>query len=122
MSIQIKEIAFVSHPVGDIPRARKFYEEVLGLKPGLQVEFQPGTWWIEYEIGGVALAISNAFAAAKAGGAGLALEVDSLDETLASIKAAGVPVALEPQDFPPCRMFAVTSPDGHSIMFHQRKG
>ena len=60
MSIPIKEIAFVFHPVTDIARARKFYEDLLGLKTSLQVEFGPGQWWIEYDIAGQALAISNA--------------------------------------------------------------
>jgi extradiol dioxygenase family protein len=41
MSIQVKELAFVFHPVTDIPRARKFYEDLLGLKTGVQVEFRP---------------------------------------------------------------------------------
>ena len=31
--IRYKEIAFIAYPVTDIPRARKFYEGVLGLKP-----------------------------------------------------------------------------------------
>jgi catechol 2,3-dioxygenase-like lactoylglutathione lyase family enzyme len=120
MSIKIKEVAFFAHAVSDIPRARAFYETVLGLKVGMEIEFQPGMWWIEYDIAGVALAISNAYPA-KAGGATLALEVADLDGTLAAVKAAGVEVTLEPQDFSPCQMFCVNSPDGHSIMFHRRK-
>ena len=60
MSIKVKELAFVFYPVTDIARARKFYEGFLGLKTGLQVEFGPGQWWIEYDIAGQALAISNA--------------------------------------------------------------
>jgi predicted enzyme related to lactoylglutathione lyase len=98
-----------------------FYENVLGLKTGMMIEFQPGMWWIEYDINGVALAISNAFPSGKPGSGSLALEVANLDEALAAIKAAQVPVTLEIQDFSPCRMFVVSSPDGHSIMFHQRK-
>jgi predicted enzyme related to lactoylglutathione lyase len=121
MSITIKEVAFVAHPVSDIARARGFYEKVLGLKIGLEIEFQPGLWWIEYDIAGVALAITNAYPATAAGGTTLALEVADLDGTLAAIKAAGIAVTLEPQDFPPCQMFCVNSPDGHTVMFHRRK-
>lgn len=54
MSIQIKEVAFVFHPVTDIARARKFYQDLLGLKMLVQVEFAPGQWWIEYDIAGQA--------------------------------------------------------------------
>jgi catechol 2,3-dioxygenase-like lactoylglutathione lyase family enzyme len=121
MNIQIKEIAFVLHPVADIARARDFYEKLLGLKIGLQLEFEPGKWWIEYDIAGVALAVSNVAPISGGGGADLALEVASLDETLAAVRAAKVPITLKPQDFPPCRMFRVSSPDGHRITFHQRK-
>ena len=32
MSLQVIEIAFSAYPVTDIPRARAFYEGVLGLK------------------------------------------------------------------------------------------
>jgi catechol 2,3-dioxygenase-like lactoylglutathione lyase family enzyme len=121
MSIHVKEVAYIFHPVSDIARAREFYEKLLGLKKGLEVEFQPGKWWVEYDIAGVALAISNALGTVAPGGAGFALEVESLDETLAAIKAAGLPLVLEPQDFPPCRMFIVNSPDGHAVTFHERK-
>ena len=40
MSIQVKEVAFVFHPVTDILRARKFYEEFLGLKIPLVVRLE----------------------------------------------------------------------------------
>jgi predicted enzyme related to lactoylglutathione lyase len=122
MSIQINEIAFVYHPVTDIARARGFYEKLLGLKIGLEMEFSPGVWWIEYDVAGVALAISNAMpAAGGVGGDSLALEVADLDQSLAAVKAAGIPLTLEPQDFTPCRMFSINSPDGHNVMFHKRK-
>jgi predicted enzyme related to lactoylglutathione lyase len=122
MSIQIKEIAFVYHPVADIARARDFYGKLLGLKTGLEIEFAPGVWWIEYDVAGVALAVSNSQSAPAGGGAGLAFEVASLDDALAAVRAANITLATEPQDFTPCRMFGITSPDGHSIMIHERKG
>ena len=119
MSIQVKEVAFVFHPVTDIPRARKFYEEFLGLKTGIQVEFGPGQWWIEFGIAGQALAISNAMPAAPS--ASLTLEVANLDASLAAAHAAGVTIAFDVMEFPPCRMFAVKDPDGNQIGLHQRK-
>ncbi len=89
MSIQVKEIAFVFHSVTDVARARKFYEELLGLEISSQTEFTPGQWWVEYDIAGQALAISNAVPGKPS--AALALEVADLDATLqAAVKAAGV--------------------------------
>jgi predicted enzyme related to lactoylglutathione lyase len=121
MPIKIKEVAFVYHPVTDIPRARDFYGRLLGLKIGMDLEFAPGMSWIEYDAGGVALAVSNAHPPAGTGGASIALEVADLDQALASIKEEGVTVTIEPTEFAPCRMFGINSPDGHSIVFHQRK-
>mgnify|MGYP001615445102 FL=1 len=120
MSIQIKEIAFVFHPVTDIARARKFYEGLLGLMIGLQFEYGPGQWWIEYDIAGQALAISNAMPERKPS-ASLILEVADLDASFAAVRAAGVTIAFEITEFPPCRMFAIKDPDGNQIGLHQRK-
>ena len=120
MSIKIKELAFVFYPVTDIARARKFYEGLLGLKTGVQVEFGPGQWWIEYDIAGQALAISNAMPSSGAASS-LALEVTSLDDSLAAVKASGATIANDVMEFPVCRMFIVKDPDGNKITLHQRK-
>jgi predicted enzyme related to lactoylglutathione lyase len=119
MSIKIKEIAFVFYPVTDVARARKFYEGLLGLKVGMQIEFGPGQWWIEYDIAGQALALSNAMPGKTA--SALALEVADLDAALAAVKAAGFTIANEVMEFPPCRMFIVKDPDNNEITLHQRK-
>jgi predicted enzyme related to lactoylglutathione lyase len=119
MSIQVKEFAFVFHPVTDVARARDFYEKLLGLKTGFQLEFAPGQWWIEYDVAGQALAISNAMPGTPA--SSLTLEVVSLDDALATTRAAGATIAFEVMEFPPCRMFGIKDPDGNQIGLHQRK-
>jgi predicted enzyme related to lactoylglutathione lyase len=119
MSIKVKEVAFVFHPVTDIARARKFYEEFLGLKVGVQVEIAPGQWWIEFDIAGQALAISNAVPGAPA--SSLTLEVANLDEALAAVHAANIPLVFGVMEFPPCRLAAIKDPDGNQIGLHQRK-
>jgi predicted enzyme related to lactoylglutathione lyase len=121
MPIKIKEVAFICHPVADIARAREFYGKTLGLKTGLELEFQPGMWWIEFDVAGVALAVTNSFPPEGGSGASLALEVANLDETVEAVKAAGFALKFEPMDFPVCRVFGINSPDGHTIMFHQKK-
>ena len=119
MSIQVKELAFVFYPVTDVARARKFYEGLLGLKVGMQVEFGPGQWWIEYDIAGQALAISNAMPGKPA--SSLSLEVASLEESQKAVKDGGYTIANDVMEFPPCRMFIVNDPDGNQITLHQRK-
>ena len=119
MPIQVKELAFVFHPIKDVAAARKFYEGFLGLKVGMQVEFGPGQWWIEYDIAGQALALSNAMPGSPQ--SALTLEVADLDASLAAAKAQGVTIAFDVMEFPPCRMFAIKDPDGNQIGLHQRK-
>jgi len=120
MSIQVKEFAFVFHPVTDVARARRFYEGLLGLKAAVEVEFGPNQWWIEYDVAGQALAISNAMAAGQPA-ASLTLEVADLDAAHAAARQAGATFAFEIMEFPPCRMFAIKDPDGNQIGLHQRK-
>ena len=119
MSIKVKEVAFVFHPVTDVARARKFYEEILGLKVGVQVEIAPGQWWIEFDIAGQALAISNAVPGTPS--SSLTLEVANLDEALAAVHAANIPLVFGVMEFPPCRLAAIKDPDGNQIGLHQRK-
>ena len=119
MNIEVKELAFVFHAVTDVPRARDFYEKLLGLKVGTQIEFGPGQWWIEYDIAGQALAISNAMPGAPA--ASLNLEVTDLDAALATLRTAGLPLAFELMEFPVCRILGIKDPDGNQIGLHQRK-
>src|SRR5471032_1164023 len=116
MSIQVKELAFVFHPVTDIARARKFYEGFLGLKAGVQVEFGPGQWWIEFDVAGQALAISNAMPGKPQ--SSLALEIADLDGARKIAQAAGVELMGDVMEFPPCRMFQVKDPDGNEIILH----
>src|SRR5439155_853612 len=54
--MKIKAIGFVAIPVTDIARARKFYEDVLGLE--VAEEMMSGKW-IEYAVGDDTLAIAN---------------------------------------------------------------
>jgi predicted enzyme related to lactoylglutathione lyase len=119
MSIQVKEFAFVFYPVTDVAKARTFYEGLLGLKTGMQVEFAPGQWWIEYDVAGQALAISNAMPGKPA--SALALDVADLDAALVATKAAGFTTTTEIMEYNPCRMFVVQDPDGNEITLHQRK-
>ena len=120
MTIEIKEIAFVYHQVTDIARAREFYEQVLGLKVGVEYEGAPGKRWIEYDVGGTAFAIKS-FGPSVGRGAILALEVADIDSAFAAIRAAKVTIMESLTEFPRCRSFVVKDPDGNEIIFHQLK-
>lgn len=120
--IEIKEIAYTGYPVTDVPRARGFYEQVLGLKPTQQFEHE-GKHWIEYDIGAGTIAISNMSGEQwkpSANGPSVALEVVNFDVAVNTLRVAGVVFATEPMDTGVCRMAIVLDPDGNALAVHQR--
>ena len=121
MSIQVKEIAFICHQVADIPRARRFYEQLLGLTVGLEYEGAPGKWWIEYDVAGVTLGVTNINPPGDKARAVLALEVTDIEAAFTALRAARVPIIEDLTEFPRCHSFAVKDPDGNEIILHQLK-
>ena len=114
----VKEVAFIVYPVSDVPRAREFYEGALGLKLDSNWEDK----WVEYDVNGVAFAITVWLPDNRPGlpGAAMALEVDDLDATVAALKTAGVKFLKEIFATPVCRMAIVADPDGNQVIIHRR--
>jgi predicted enzyme related to lactoylglutathione lyase len=119
----IKSVAFFAYPVTDVTRARAFYEGFMGLKTSSVHEIQkmPGVSWIEYDVAGFTLAISNAWPPSGVTGPGVALEVDDLDAFYHQVETAQVPVSYGPMEAPNCRFFGIKDPDGNHITIHQAK-
>jgi len=119
--MQILEFAFVCYPVTDMPRARNFYEKILGFMPS-KVFGDDKIAWVEYEVGPHTLAITNMAPDWKPSpdGASVALEIADFDAAIAELKAAQVKFAIEPMTTPVCRMAVICDPDGSKICLHQR--
>jgi catechol 2,3-dioxygenase-like lactoylglutathione lyase family enzyme len=120
--IRITEVAYTGYPVTDMPRARAFYEGVLGLVPAAAWE-KEGRFWIEYELGPTALAITNLspeWKPASEDGPVVALEVADFDAAVAALREARVRFTVEPMDSGACHMAVVADPDGNSVAIHQR--
>ena len=120
--ISVTAIAFTGYPVTDIPRARAFYEQLLGLKSSTVFEHE-GRHWIEYDIGPGTLAISNMSPdkwKPSADGPCLALEVGDFPAAISTLRAAGVKFFIEPMDSGVCHMAIVADPDGNALVIHQR--
>ena len=85
----LKRVAFTMYPVKDMPRARAFYEETLGLPPSKYGAASP---WVEFDLpGGGCLAITTVTPnepSASAGGT-IAFEVEDLPALVADLKAKG---------------------------------
>ena len=118
--MKIKEIGFVAIPITDIPRARKFYEGVLGLQVSDEMM---GGKWIEYSTGAATLALANVGEQWRPSGEGTAaaFEVGNFDEAIKQLRNQGVPFAAEPFETPCCHMSVVQDPDGNKLIIHKLK-
>lgn len=117
--IRYDEIAFTAYAVTDLAQSRKFYEEVLGLKPTCIKERGP---WVEYNIGSGTLGIGiHPQWKSSRDGATVALEVTDFDEAIAHIKSHGVTFEMGPLETPVCHMAVLRDPDGGKIVIHKRK-
>ena len=118
--MKIKEIGFVGIPVTDIPRARRFYEDVLGLQVSDEMM---GGKWIEYAVGNNTLAIANVGEKWRPSdqGTSAALEVENFEEAISKLRTHAVQFAAEPFETPCCHMAVVQDADGNKLIIHKLK-
>ena len=114
----VKEMAFIAYSVRDVPRARAFYRDVLGLKPGDSFSDQ----WIEFDIGNTTFGIGNGESLGFVPGAstGVAFEVDDVHAMRERVKAAGAEVS-EVMEFPTCVTCFASDLEGNRFALHQRR-
>ncbi len=112
--MKVTALAFVGIPVTDMPRARDFYEGVLGLK--VSEKMMSGKW-VEYSLGNNTLAIASVGPQwlPSDQGTGAALEV------VKSLKDRHVPFVVEAYESPCCWMAMIKEPDGNNIVIHKLK-
>ena len=121
--MKIDEVAFIGYPITDTKRARRFYEEILGMTPSRTFGDDDNAW-IEYDLGPTTFAINNVAGEnwkPSPDGAAVAFEVVDFDTAVTELKAHNVPFDLEPTDTPACRMAVVSDPDGNKVIVHKRK-
>lgn len=120
--MKIIEIAFSTYPVTDVPRAREFYEGVLGLKPTEDTDMGEQGHWIEYDIGAGTLGIGK-YPGWKpsSDGCTVGLEVEDFEAAVEDLKSAGVTITMGPMETPVCHMVMITDPEGNPLIIHQRK-
>ena len=117
------DIAFTCYPVTYMARARKFYEEVLGLKPTTTFGEPGGMQWTEYDIGPGTLALGAGAPdwRPREDGAALALEVEDFAAAIAHVRSHHVKFKIEPTETPVCHMAFIYDSEGSLVCLHQRK-
>lgn len=121
--LKATEIAFTCYPVIDMARARKFYEDVLGLKATLAYGTPGGMQWTEYDIASGTLALGGGAPdwQPRADGCSLALEVEDFDQAIAHLRKHNAKFKLEPMPTPVCHMAFIYDSEGNLICIHKRK-
>ena len=115
---QVEHVDFVSFLTQDLPRAKRFYSDVLGL----EIETE-GHSNMEFACGQVTLdifdpsSIGQPFAPSPAG---MALRVPDVAAVRAELEAKGVEFDGETLDTGVCHMAFFKDPDGNSLLLHRR--
>lgn len=117
-----KKVAFTMYPVIDMARARRFYEETLGLSVGSNYEER----WVEYDLpGGGCFAITTmaeGISPSSNSGGSIAFEVEDLAKLIKDLKAKGVKFKLDAFETPVCKMAVVIDSEGNALTLHQLAG
>jgi catechol 2,3-dioxygenase-like lactoylglutathione lyase family enzyme len=118
--MKVERVDFVSFLTQDMPRAKRFYTDVLGLV--IEGEDENGND-MELTAGQVTLdifdpaSIGQPFAPSLAG---LALRVPDVAAARAELEAKGVEFDGETMDTGVCHMAFFKDPDGNVLMLHRR--
>ena len=114
--IDVEQVDFVSVPTRDAERARRFYADVLGLRPSPHT---PG----EFEAGNVTLGLWEPEADGvpfAPNPAGIALRVPDVAAARERLEAHGVRFLGETVDTGVCHMGFFHDPDGNVLILHRR--
>ena len=116
--IEVEKVDFVSVLTQDIPRARKFYGETLGLEVETEGEND-----MEFRLGQVTLDVFNPASIGRPfapSSAGIAIRVPEVAAARAALEAEGVEFDGETRDTGVCHMAFFKDPDGNQLMLHRR--
>lgn len=114
--LDVEHVDFVSVPTRDADRARRFYADVLGLRPS---DVNPD----EFETPNLTLALWQPEAEGvpfTPNTAGLALRVPDVEAARARLSARGVEFLGETVDTGVCLMAFFYDPDGNVLILHRR--
>ena len=116
--ITVERADFVSVPVQDMERAKRFYSETLGIhSPNLD------DGWPEFETGSVSLYLVDPTQFGeefKPHGAHIALRVPDVAAARATLEEAGIEFQNETLDTGVCHMAFFADSEGNALMLHRR--
>jgi catechol 2,3-dioxygenase-like lactoylglutathione lyase family enzyme len=116
--MQVEQVDFVSVLTQDIPRARQFYGDTLGLPIETEGEND-----LEFTLGQVTLDVFNPSSIGQEfapSPAGIAIRVPDVARVREELEAKGVQFDGEIVDTGVCHFAFFKDPDGNALMLHRR--
>ena len=116
--VEVEQVDFVSVLTQDIPRARQFYGETLGLPIETEGEND-----LEFTLGQVTLDVFNPASIGQPfapSPAGIAIRVPDVAAARATLEAKGIEFDGEIVDSGVCHFAFFKDPDGNALMLHRR--
>ena len=116
--VEVEQVDFVSVLTQDIPRAKQFYAETLGLPIETEGESD-----LEFTLGQVTLDVFNPASIGRPfapSPAGIAIRVPDVAAARADLEAKGVEFDGEIVDSGVCHFAFFKDPDGNALMLHRR--
>ena len=116
--MDVEQVDFVAVLTQDMPRAKQFYGETLGLP--IETEGEDD---MEFTLGQVTLDVFNPASAGQEfapSPAGIAIRVADVSRARAELEAKGVPFDGEIIDTGVCHFAFCKDPDGNQLMLHRR--
>ena len=116
--MDVERVDFVSVLTQDIPRAKEFYADVLGL----EIESE-GENDMEFRLGQVTLDVFNPASIGQEfspSPAGIAIRVPDVDAARAELESKGVVFDGETITTSVCKQAWFKDPDGNALMLHRR--
>jgi predicted enzyme related to lactoylglutathione lyase len=113
-------VDFVTVPTRDFDAAVEFYGATLGLTRSV---YMPERHWAEFETGNLTLSVVMPDAMGfeyKPNGNPIALHVDDLEASRATLEDRGVSFHGDTFDTGVCHMAIFGDPDGNALMLHHR--
>jgi len=116
--VEVEQVDFVSVLTQDIPRAKQFYGETLGLPIETEGESD-----LEFTLGQVTLDVFNPASIGRPfapSPAGIAIRVPDVAAARADLEAKGVEFDGEIVDSGVCHFAFFKDPDGNALILHRR--
>jgi catechol 2,3-dioxygenase-like lactoylglutathione lyase family enzyme len=116
--VKVEQVDFVSVLTQDVPRAKQFYGETLGLP--IETE---GDNDMEFTLGQVTLDVFDPSSVGQPftpSSAGIAIRVADVAAARSELESKGVEFDGETRDTGVCHMAFFKDPDGNQLMLHRR--